>query len=159
MKTLTLGLVSALLLGLTACGGGEPALVFSSDVTQDWETARANGDADAIAALHTEDAQVMPPNAPVVEGRSAIRSYYRNVFEARTAPARFDEREVIVFGRMTYRQGIYEMEMPNGTREYGKFMQLWKSVDGKWQLHRAMWSSSEPLASAARAEDAPAPSG
>src|SRR5687768_7438605 len=76
MKTLTLSLVSALVMGLTACGGGEPALVFSGDVTQEWEAARANGDADAIAALHTEDAQVMPPNAPMVEGRSAIRAYY-----------------------------------------------------------------------------------
>lgn len=159
MKMLTLSLVPALLMGLTACGGGEPALVFSGDVTQEWEAARANGDADAIAALHTEDAQVMPPNAPMVEGRSAIRAYYRTVFESRAAPARFDEREVIVFGRMTYRQGIYEMEMPNGKREYGKFMQLWKSVDGKWQLHRAMWSSSEPLASTAQADDAASPSG
>jgi uncharacterized protein (TIGR02246 family) len=151
MKMLILGLSSALLVGLAACQGGEPALVFSGDVTQDWETARANGDADAIAALHTEDAQVMPPNAPMVEGRSAIRAYYRNVFENRSAPARFDEREVIVFGRMTYRQGIYEMEMPNGKREYGKFMQIWKSVDGKWQLHRAMWSSSEPIPTSAGA--------
>jgi len=155
MKTARFGFVLSyglvLCLALTGCGRRDEALIFSDQSAQDWEVARAAGDADAIAALHTEDAQVMPPNAPVVEGRGAIRSYYRMVFETRSAPAKFDEREVIVFGRMTYRQGIYELELPDGRREYGKFMQLWKNVDGEWRLHRAMWSSSEPSASAAAA--------
>lgn len=144
MKTAALGFVLTLAIVLTACGRrGDQALIFSGDVTQQWEAARANSDADAIAGLYTEDAQVMPPNAPMVEGRSAILSYYRNVFEAATAPAKFDEREVIVFGDITYRQGIYELAMPDGRTEYGKFMQLWKNVGGDWKLHRQMWSSSE----------------
>lgn len=159
MKTAHIGFVLALLVALVACGQRKQALIFSAEAAQEWEAARANNDAEAIAAIHTEDAQVMPPNAPVVEGRSAIRSYYRNVFETQAVPAKFDEREVIVFGDMTYRQGIYEMELPDGRHEYGKFMQLWKNVDGNWKLHRAMWSSSEespPDASAAAAKAAEA---
>jgi uncharacterized protein (TIGR02246 family) len=152
MKTAALGFVLALAIVLTACGRrGEQALIFSAEATQQWETARAAADAEAISRLYTEDAQLMPPNAPVVEGRSAIRSYYRNVFEAAAAPARYDEREVIVFGDITYRQGIYELALPDGRTEYGKFMQLWKNVDGNWRLHRAMWSSSEEAAPPATA--------
>lgn len=144
MKTAAIGFVLTLAIVLTACSRrSEQALIFSSAATQQWEAARANSDAEAIAKLYTEDAQVMPPNAPLVEGRSAIRAYYRNAFESATAPAKYDEREVIVFGDMTYRQGIYELAMPDGRTEYGKFMQLWKNVDGDWKLHRQMWSSSE----------------
>jgi hypothetical protein len=28
--------------------------------------------------------------------------------------------------------------------ETGKFMELWKKVDGKWLIHRDMWSSNAP---------------
>ena len=157
MKTAYIGFVLALLIALAACGRREQALIFSGEAAQEWEAARANNDAEAMAAIHTEDAQVMPPNSPVVEGRSAIRSYYRNVFETQAVPAKFDEREVIVFGDITYRQGIYEMELPAGRTEYGKFMELWKNVNGEWKLHRAMWSSSEespPESAAAKSAQA-----
>ncbi len=153
MKTACIGFVLTLAIVLTGCGRrGEQALIFSGEATEQWESARANSDAEAIAKMYTEDAQVMPPNAPLVEGRSAIRAYYRNVFESTAAPAKYDEREVIVFGDMTYRQGIYELAMPDGRTEYGKFMQLWKNVDGDWKLHRAMWSSSAEMNQPATAE-------
>ena len=38
------------------------------------------GDAKAIAALYTEDAIEMPPNAPMVKGRAAILQYYEKEF-------------------------------------------------------------------------------
>ena len=38
------------------------------------------GDANAIAALYTEDAIEMPPNAPMVKGRAAILQYYQKEF-------------------------------------------------------------------------------
>lgn len=134
---------AALVMSCAACTR-QPAYVFPETAAREWETARNSGDADAMAAVHTEDAQILPPNAPVVEGRAAIRTFFRNVFESRAAPADFDERDIIVFGRYTYRQGNYSVPLPDGSVEYGKFIQLWKNVDGVWKLHRQMWSRNGP---------------
>lgn len=134
---------------ITACSRERPALVFGGDVAADWEKAYNSGDAEGIAALLTEDAVVMPPNAPIVEGRSAIKAFYRQHFANRVVPAKTDERELIVFGDMTYRQGVYALQLPEGHTEYGKFVELWKNDNGQWRLHRSIWSSNEPTATPA----------
>jgi ketosteroid isomerase-like protein len=128
-----------LVLALAACDR-QPARVFPETAVQEWEAARSARDADAMAQVYTEDAKVLPPDAPVVEGRAAIRTFFRNLFEARPEPAAFDERELEVLGKYTWRQGIYSLPLPDGTVEYGKFIQLWKLEKGEWKLHRSMWS-------------------
>ena len=132
---------------MTACSPERTALVFGGDVAADWEKAYNSGDVDGIAALLTEDAVVMPPNAPIVEGRSHIKSWYREHFASRVVPAKTDERELIMFGEMTYRHGVYALELPDGSTEYGKFVELWKNDNGQWRLHRSIWSSNEPTTS------------
>lgn len=135
---------AALVLALSACGR-RPANVFPETAAVEWETARNAGDADALAELHSENAQILPPGAPVIEGRAAIRTYYRNVFEQHAAPLVFDVRDIIVFGNIVYRQGNYSQALDDGSTEYGKFIQLWRKYDdGAWRIHRQMWSSNGP---------------
>lgn len=151
MKRLRVGLVVASVLVLTqAACDQQPARVFPETAVKEWEAARNARDADALADVYTEDAKVLPPGAPVVEGRAAIRTFFRNLFESLPEPADFDEREIVVLGNYTYRQGIYSLPLPDGSIEYGKFIQLWKKDDGVWKLHRSMWSpNGPPLASPA----------
>jgi uncharacterized protein (TIGR02246 family) len=145
MKRLRSGHVLAILLvlALTACDR-QPARVFPETAVKEWEDARSARDANAMAEVYTEDAKVLPPDAPVVEGRAAIRTFFRNLFEARPEPADFDEREIVVLGNYTWRQGIYSLPLPGGSIEYGKFIQLWKRENGVWKLHRSMWSPNGP---------------
>jgi uncharacterized protein (TIGR02246 family) len=135
--------LAALVFSLTACER-RPANVFPETAAVEWETARNAGDADAMAELHTENAQILPPGAPVIEGRAAIRTYFRNIFEQHAAPVTYDERDIIVFGSFAYRQGNYSMALADGSTEYGKFVQLWRRNDGAWKIHRQMWSSNGP---------------
>lgn len=137
-------------LGLMACDR-QPARVFPETAVKEWEAARSARDAEAMAAVYTEDAKVLPPDQPVVEGRAAIRTFFRNLFEARPEPADFDEREIVVLGKYTWRQGIYSVQLPHGMMEYGKFIQLWKLENGDWKLHRSMWSPNGPPIPAAAA--------
>ncbi|HJS21513.1 MAG TPA: SgcJ/EcaC family oxidoreductase [Steroidobacteraceae bacterium] len=136
-------LAIVLVLALTACDR-QPARVFPETAVKEWEAARNARDADAMAEVYTEDAKVLPPDAPVVEGRAAIRTFFRNLFEARPEPADFDEREIVVLGKYTWRQGIYSVPLADGTTEYGKFIQLWKLEKGEWKLYRSMWSPNGP---------------
>jgi ketosteroid isomerase-like protein len=143
-------LTIAFALLLTACDR-QPARVFPETAVREWEAARNARDADAMAAAYAEDAKVLPPGAPIVEGRAAIRTFFRNLFESRPEPADFDEREIVVLGKYTWRQGIYSVAQADGTVEYGKFIQLWKLENGDWKLYRSMWSPNGPPIPAAPA--------
>ena len=132
-----------LVVALTGCDR-QPARVFPETAVKEWEQARNSRDADAMAEVYTEDANVLPPDGPVVEGRASIRTFFRNLFESRPEPAEFDEREIVVLGNYTWRQGAYSVPLADGSIEYGKFIQLWKKQNGVWKLHRSMWSPNGP---------------
>ena len=44
--------------------------------------AMGRGDAASVAALYAEDAVVLPPDAPMVSGRSGIEEFWRGLMEA-----------------------------------------------------------------------------
>jgi uncharacterized protein (TIGR02246 family) len=44
--------------------------------------AMERGDAASVAALYAEDAVVLPPDAPMVSGRSAIEQFWRGMMGA-----------------------------------------------------------------------------
>jgi ketosteroid isomerase-like protein len=46
-----------------------------------------------------------------------------------------------VFGDYAHRQGSFTAKGPDGQVVVtGKFIELWKKIDGKWLIHRDMWS-------------------
>ena len=49
--------------------------------------------------------------------------------------------------------GTYEMFVDkNVSVDKGKFIVLWKQVDGKWKMHRDIWNSDMPVPAAAPAK-------
>ena len=78
-------LLLACALAFAGCGPKAPVADSDADVaaaltsaTADWEQAYNDKDADAVAAVHAEDAQLLPDGAPAVNGRAAIREHYAN---------------------------------------------------------------------------------
>ena len=68
---------------LVACQQGERHDPAADSAALDkaaagWETAYNDKNAEAVAALYTEDAQLMPPGAALVSGRAAIKDYFAN---------------------------------------------------------------------------------
>jgi len=120
---------------------------FPQDVADAWVERYAANDAAGVAALYTEDAQLLPPDMEIVSGRAAIQE-----FAAKTNPPggpafEIATVETLVFGNYAHRQGSFRIRGPDGgTMETGKFIELWKKVDGKWLIHRDIWSSNEPPA-------------
>ena len=118
---------------------------FPQEVADSWVVHFSAHDAAGVAALYTTDAQLLPPDMEVVSGRAAIRE-----FVARTNPPdaptfEFATIETLTFGDYAHRQGSYTIKGPDGAvLERGKFVELWKKVDGRWLIHRDMWSPDAP---------------
>jgi len=142
-------IVVAVTLGLTACTTNrestEEALDEISTARDGYWQAHLDGDADALAALVTEDATVMPPNAAPVEGREAIRSLAAGMFSAMTiSDFGIEAQEVEFFGSTaieiaTYRE-ILTMNGQEPAPVRGRYAIVWKrDEEGRWLVHRNMF--------------------
>ena len=69
-----------LVMGSTAVAHGsglsDEDIVGIERMTNDWLAAHAARDWDKVATFYTEDAVLMPPFAPIIKGRTAIRDWF-----------------------------------------------------------------------------------
>lgn len=100
-------------------------------------------DADAAAALYTEDGVVMPPDAPPMAGRAAIAAFWRQAVAALgLKAARLVTLEVHSAGNLATEIGEATLDLAAATAKV-KFIVLWRrDGDGVWRLHRDIWNGS-----------------
>lgn len=150
MKSL-MTIVVVLLLG--GCTQAPQADVEGLRAMRDeWQSAFEAGDADALAAMYAEDGAVLPPNAETVSGRAAIAEFWRNLSESGIGGL-VEDSEAYAQGDLGYKRGRYTMTDADGNViDQGKYIEIWRQVDGEWQLQRDIFNSDR----AAAAADAPA---
>jgi uncharacterized protein (TIGR02246 family) len=124
----------------------EAALKAIEQANADFGAAYAKGDPKAVAEMYTEKARLLPPNAQVVEGKKAIEAYWKGTMAAGIKTIELKTVEVDSFGDTIIEQGTATLYGNNkGVIDKGKYLVMWKRIDGKWKLHRDCWNSSEPL--------------
>ena len=109
----------------------------------------ARGDAAAVAALYTEDAQVLPSNSPPIEGPADIQAYWTAALQSGIKSGRLETRDLELGGDLAVETGRYQLviQPPGGAQltDEGKYLVVWRrQADGSWKLHRDMFSSNLP---------------
>ncbi len=97
---------------------------------------------------YTDDAVVLPPNAPAVMGRAAIRDFlsgFPPITNFKIADIEIDGGE-----DQAWVYGTYKMTLsPPGTspmEDAGKYMEVWrKQSDGAWRVTHDMFNSDLPV--------------
>jgi uncharacterized protein (TIGR02246 family) len=103
------------------------------------------GDAAGLAALYTEQGQLLPPNADFMIGREAIQAFWQGVMDAGIASAKIEVFEVEGHGDTAIEVSKYTLHAQGGEElDAGKFIVIWKHVEGEWKLHRDIFNSSKP---------------
>ena len=112
-------------------------------------------DVAGATANYADDASWLPPHAPIVQGKEAIRSAWAQLL---TTPGlkidwQITKVEVSRAGDMAYTLYKYEMTMgaPNGApiQDSGKDMAVWKKqADGTWKMVADTFNSDLPLSGA-----------
>lgn len=109
-----------------------------------WE-AHEQGDAEALAALVTDDALLWAPGMDEVGGREAIHAAAEGMFAAMSiSDFDIESRELVVHGDTAYELATYSETLtykgaaPSAVR--GRYLIVWKrDVDGEWRVHRNMF--------------------
>jgi ketosteroid isomerase-like protein len=106
-------------------------------------------DPTAVAKMfYTDNARVLPPNMPAVEGQAAIAQLYTAMGHPKTF--KFGPLTIQGRGGTAYVEGTYEGTfVPFGggdpIADKGKFLAtLQKQADGSWKLSQDMWNSDGP---------------
>jgi uncharacterized protein (TIGR02246 family) len=119
------------------------------EITQTWLSSYNAGDADAIAALYTDDAVLMPPHAPVARGKAAIREFIaKDSAGAKSAGIRLvpGTETVGVNGDWGWNAGSYTVQDASGkTVDSGSYLSVSHKVDGRWLYVRDTYNSDQPL--------------
>ena len=103
------------------------------------------GDAAGLAALYTADAKIMPPNSDFVTGAETIQNFWQILIDMGIAAAKLEIVEVEGYGDTAIEASTFKMFDAEGqTIDYGKYIVIWKQVEGEWKLHRDIFNSSAP---------------
>jgi uncharacterized protein (TIGR02246 family) len=116
------------------------AIVAANDA---WEAAVGRSDGAAVAALYTEDAQLLPAQSDFVTGIAAIAAFWQGVFDSGVKGASLDTLEVERFGDTVNEIGKFELRDADGKPlDHGKYLVIWKRDGDAWKLHRDIWTTS-----------------
>jgi ketosteroid isomerase-like protein len=113
----------------------------------------------AVAGLFTDDAVMLPPRRNIITGRSRIQSFWTKANRMREM--HFETDIVTPLGGDVIREiGTLKMriERPAASRDEGiserveshfrvirgKYVFLWRKVDGEWRLETSIWNRNRP---------------
>ncbi len=117
------------------------------NATDAFAEAIASNNWSAYESVFAEDALVMPPNEPAIQGRKAIQEW-----GSALTVTDFTESSIVVAGRsgVAYVRGEYSItflhgQMDKPVTEDGKFLEVWEEqADARWLLVVDIWNTDSP---------------
>ena len=101
------------------------------------------GNTAGLAALYTENGQILPPNSDFIAGKQAIQPFWQAVFDMGIKEAKLETVEVEGHGDTAIEVGKYTLQGEEGQElDKGKYIVIWKQEEGQWKLHRDIFNSS-----------------
>jgi ketosteroid isomerase-like protein len=115
------------------------------------------GDSDGLGSMIAEDAVLMQPTGPLLEGREPIIASMAQGYDIALLQQSATVDEVIMIGEQAYARGTWNLDpTPEAGPEVPAMSGRWSAVyqpapDGGWQIWRWMWNQPpEQVAAAAQ---------
>jgi ketosteroid isomerase-like protein len=147
MKTPAIIALLLFSLALPVLAGDAKAEQTLRDADDQWSKAAGAHDLDKTVSFYSDDAIVLPPNAPSLTGKDAFRGMWQQVLRDMTSMNWKATRvEVAKSGDFGYIAGTYEMNIKDASGKLiddrGKYLEVWKKqADGSWKCTADMFSS------------------
>jgi uncharacterized protein (TIGR02246 family) len=157
--TATALLISSCDNGKESANGTSPEAAASVTSTADEEAIRSqvarwlqlvkSKDSAAIAQMYTEDGAVMPPNATIGKGRTAIQQTWASMMNTPGFELTFAPEQIVLSGSgdMALDRGTYRLAIaPSGKAQSdtGKYVVVWRKVGGEWKAAADIFNSDLP---------------
>lgn len=110
----------------------------------------------ALGNMLMDNARLLPPNVPAIEGRDAIVEYYKgtvaNELDYEVVPLKR-----VMIGNIGLAEGTYKVKnLTSGNYvEEGKYMTVWVNQGGQWKVARMMTNTDYQVARTSVTVEAP----
>ena len=111
-------------------------------LSADYETAHLAGDGKALARLFGDDAVIIPPGKPAIEGRKPIDEFFSGITGG--TGLKTETLRVEVHGSIAYAYGTNSWS-ENDERRYFHYVDIYSLEDGEWKFQLLSWNSSEGI--------------
>lgn len=103
------------------------------------------GNAAGLAALYTQNGQLLPAHSDFVTHQPAIQAFWQGAMDMGIKSIKLETLEAEDQGGTAYEVGKYTLQGEGGQLfDAGKYVVIWTQEDGQWKLHRDIWTSSLP---------------
>jgi uncharacterized protein (TIGR02246 family) len=120
------------------------------DADAQWSKTAGANDLDGTLAYYTDDASLLPPNAPIATGKQAIRAVWAAMLTPdATVSWQVTKADAARSGELAYVEGVYQITAKNpkgkSQEDKGKLVEVWKKqLDGKWKVVTDIFNSDVP---------------
>jgi ketosteroid isomerase-like protein len=136
---------AAVILFASSCGQAPPADTRAADESTirdldvKWSKAATGKDLEGTVSYYSDDASLLPPNATIQSGKTAIHAAWEGLLGSVDSMAWQPSKiEVSKSSDMAYVIGVYQLASkdPRGRQvlDHGKYVEVWKKQsDGNWK--------------------------
>jgi ketosteroid isomerase-like protein len=113
--------------------------------------ALGRADSEALAALYTADATLLPPAAAAINGREAIQRFWQAGLDAGIVAIRLEPAGLDQDTRLAYELGSYELRLEPAASttivDYGNYVLVHaRQDDGNWRRRLEIFTPATPPA-------------
>ena len=117
-----------------------------TSICQQFQKSIEQADLEVIGNLYGEDAKILPPNMDMLEGKDSIQAFWRGALEMGIKSYQPEILEVEYSGNLGFFVGKYTLYgNENQVINKGKFLTVFKNIDGEWKVYRDISNTSMPL--------------
>ena len=103
-----------------------------------------NCNTDALDKVYTANARILPPGAPMVHGRAAIKSFWREALASLgVVDSKLATVEAEPCGDSVLEIGKADLTVANNQIVEVKYVVHWKQEDGRWKWHVDIWNLNQ----------------
>lgn len=129
--------------------GEEEAALRTLDLA--WSDTANRKDLDGTVSYMADDGETLAPNEPAAKGKAAIKASWANLIGLPGLTIHWEPLRVQVAesGEIGYASGTYTLTFTDANgktvADRGKYLEVWKKVDGKWKCLLDAYNSDLPL--------------
>ncbi|MBW2241518.1 MAG: DUF4440 domain-containing protein [Deltaproteobacteria bacterium] len=143
LRQLVIGFASIALLGASPALAADDVRSEIEAANEMFEAAVSRSDGPGVAALYTDNAQLLPAQSDFVTGTEAIGEFWQAVFDSGLKGVSLVTLEVEDHGDTAYEVGKLELRDGGGkVLDRAKYVVIWKKEGTSWKLHRDIWTTS-----------------
>jgi ketosteroid isomerase-like protein len=99
------------------------------------------GKFDAIDQVYTAGARILPPGAPMMKGREAIKGFWQaGIAALGVTGAKLTTLDVEMAGNTAVEIGEAELQLGENGAALAKYIVHWKQENGRWLWDKDIWN-------------------